>query len=278
MRKIFLSLSFLFFGISLFAQIHETFEGSAFPPTGWSVQRPDGGIGWDTIRLNSTPVPGFNGGFVTSLDTSNKKMVYCSYTTGGAISNNQYLITPQISIQANYNLSFWMRKFGNNADTLSVKISTTTSDVASFSSTLATIGFSVSDSGWVQYTYPLHVYTGQQIYLAFNESVHDNSVDGAALFIDNVEISTVAAIAHEENAFEFSVYPNPATDYVKIKSAKQIDQIKIYTVSGALIENTKIINETAVLPLKNYQEGIYYIQAIGKAGISTQKIVIRSHL
>lgn len=275
MRKIFLSLSFLFFGISLFAQINETFEGSIFPPTGWSIQRPDGGTGWDTIRLGATPVPGFNGGFVTSLDTSNKKMVYCSYTTGGVTSNNQYLITPQISIQANYNLSFWMRKFGNNTDTLRVKISTTTSDVASFSSTLATIGFSVSDSGWIQYTYPLQMYIGQQIYLAFNESVNDNSIDGAALFIDNVEISTVAAITHEKNTFDFAVYPNPATNYIKIESAKQIDQIKIYTASGILIDNTKVITNTAILPLKNYQAGVYYIQAIGKAGMSTQKIVIR---
>lgn len=275
MRKIFLSLSFLFFGISLFAQINETFEGSTFPPTGWSIQRPDGGTGWDTIRLDATPVPGFNGGVVTSLDTSNKKMVYCSYTTGGATSNNQYLITPQISIQANYNLSFWMRKFGNNTDTLRVKISTTTSDVASFSSTLASIGFSVSDSGWIQYTYPLQMYVGQQIYLAFNESVNDNSIDGAALFIDNVEVSTVAAIPHEKNTFDFAVYPNPATNYIKIESAKQIDQIKIYTASGVLIDTAKVIANTTILPLTNYQTGIYYIQAIGKVGMSTQKIVIR---
>jgi M6 family metalloprotease-like protein len=167
----------------------QSFEEANFPPTAWTVQNPIGGTGWESSLVGTTPVPGFTGGDVTSCPGGGNKMALVYYGSGSATSNNQWLISPLIVVSANKVLKFYMRKFGSYADTMFVKVSTTNNQTTSFSSQLAMIGFSAADSGWVQYTYNLAAYTGQQIYIAFNEKITDNQTDGAALFLDMVDIT-----------------------------------------------------------------------------------------
>ncbi|HRZ77074.1 MAG TPA: hypothetical protein P5248_06890, partial [Bacteroidales bacterium] len=46
--------------------INESFEGTTFPPSGWTIQSPDGGTGWARQTVGTTPIPGWNGGTVVS--------------------------------------------------------------------------------------------------------------------------------------------------------------------------------------------------------------------
>ncbi len=173
--------------------IRESFEGTTFPPSGWAQINVSGGTGWARIPVGTTPVPGFNGGEVTATPDGNggSAMAYMDYNLGGATSNDNWLVTLQLlNITANDSLSFWLRKFGNYADNLDVKISTTVNnDASAFNVTVHNFVFAAADSGWVYYSYPIGslVPAGSNIYIGFREHVLDNNVDGAALFVDLVK-------------------------------------------------------------------------------------------
>lgn len=169
----------------------ESFEGT-FPPAGWAKISPDGGTGWTTIVAGTTPFPGWNGGTALVPVGGGNQTAMATYTTGGATSNDQWLVTKQITnIQANDTLKFWLRKFGTYIDKLEVKISTTGQTTpASFTATLATLNFTAADSGAMFYKYPIGsvVPAGSNIYIGFREVVADNINDGALFQLDMVEL------------------------------------------------------------------------------------------
>lgn len=127
-------------------------------------------------------------------------MAFCTWNTGGATSNDQWIVTPQItSIAANATLTFQVRKFGQYLDALNVKVSTTDNQMASFTN-LQAITYAAADTGWFSYSISLAAYANQNIYIAFQEAVADNYNDGAALFLDVIEV-TGANVPVELTAF-----------------------------------------------------------------------------
>lgn len=65
------------------------------------------------------------------------------------------------------------------------------------------------------------------------------------------------------NAQEFSIYPNPASDFVKIKSGKKelIQKIKLHTILGQEVySNEKINNSEFNLPVNGLSKGVYLIK------------------
>lgn len=176
------------------AEFYESFEGGTFPPAGWVKYNPDAGTGWEKITAGTTPLPGWNGGDATPAPVagSGTGMAYATWTTGGAASNDQWLVSPQIGdVQAEDTLKFWMRKFSDlYLDNVDVLISTTGNQMADFTTTVENITYAATDTGWVEYTYVLgdFVSAGSNIYIAWREHVLDNFNDGAAIFLDEVRI------------------------------------------------------------------------------------------
>ncbi len=176
-----------------FSTLDESFEDVTFPPAGWIKASPDGGTGWNRQAAGTTPIPGWTGGTVTTPTGGGIGTAFCTWNTGGATSNDQWLITPQLTnVQANDSLSFWMRKFGAYLDVVDIKISTTTATPAAMTIAVATLNFSAADSGWVFYSYNIGslVSAGANIYIGFQEHVADNTNDGAAIFLDLVKVTS----------------------------------------------------------------------------------------
>lgn len=172
--------------------LDESFENTTFPPAGWSKANPDGGTGWNRQVAGTTPIPGWQGGTITTPNDGGTAVAYCTWNTGGATSNDQWLFTPQISsIEANDSLSFWLRKFGSYLDKLEIRISTTTPTVPAMTVNVADLNFVAADSGWVLYKYRIGnlVPAGSNIYIGFREVVADNFNDGAAFSLDLVKVS-----------------------------------------------------------------------------------------
>ncbi|MGG7470996.1 T9SS type A sorting domain-containing protein [Chryseobacterium arthrosphaerae] len=97
-----------------------------------------------------------------------------------------YLITPLINVTSGVSdhISFWARRRGGNIPGFSLKLSNTTSDIASFTTTLASIT-PPDDTVFYKYTFDLSPYIGQSIRLAlYNSQLGDNRID-----IDKVEIN-----------------------------------------------------------------------------------------
>ena len=178
--------------------LNESFEATAFPPTGWLLLNPGGGTGWNRQVAGTTPVPGFNGGNITVPTGGGSAVAFCNYITGNSSGgssgvSDQWLVTPQITnVQANDSLTFWLRKFGSYADNLNVKISTTTPTVAGMTVSVAAISFTAADSGWVQYKYKIGglVPNGSNIYIGIQEYCANVAVDGASFSLDLVQYTS----------------------------------------------------------------------------------------
>ncbi len=180
--------------------LNESFEGTTFPPAGWIKLSPDGGTGWDRETNGTTPIPGWTGGIITVPPGGGNAVAFCTWTTGGPVFNNQWLITPQLTnMQSGDSLKFWLRFWPDAiySDTIDIKISTTTPTAAAFNINVATIVFpqNSSDTNWTQYKYNIGsmIPSGSNIYIAFRERVNDNLNEGASVSLDLVSVTAGAA-------------------------------------------------------------------------------------
>lgn len=173
-------------------KINEGFEGD-FPPTGWVKLNPDGGTGWTALNSGTTPIPGWQGGTATPAPEGGSKMAFATWNTGGATANDQWIVTPQITVENGDQLKFYMRyAFNSYIDNLDVRISTQSqNNPAHFSTVVAQFNFTTTTTTeWQLMTYNLtdFVPAGSQIYIGFREHVLDNFNDGSAVMLDNVYV------------------------------------------------------------------------------------------
>ncbi len=177
--------------------LNESFENVTFPPAGWLKLNPNGGTGWNRQTAGTSPIPGWIGGTITTPPGGGNAVAFTTWNTGGAVSNNQWLVSPQISNStSDDSLFFWLRFWPSNvySDTVDVKISTTTPTVAGFTINVATIVFprNSPDTNWTEYKYHIGnlMPTGSNYYIAFVERVLDNFNDGASVSLDLVSVNS----------------------------------------------------------------------------------------
>lgn len=106
-----------------------------------------------------------------------------SYFKGSSKTADRWLVTPAITLNEAQNpvLVFRVKSLDNkNRDNMTVKISTTDNQKASFSKTLQAVSRAKTD--WSYYTVDLSEYKGQEIFLAFVQ----NSKDCYAIGLDDV--------------------------------------------------------------------------------------------
>jgi hypothetical protein len=174
----------------------QDFEGETFPPTGWAKINPDDGTGWKIVTSGTSPVPGWTSGTVTGSPDGGTKMAFCTWDTGGATANDQWLVSPKITVGEDYQLSFYLRLYtANYDDNVDILVSKGAQDVTGdFSITLANLAFTTgSSTEWTLYTYDLtahaEINVDDEIYIAFREHVADNYDEGSAIFLDQVKIT-----------------------------------------------------------------------------------------
>jgi len=148
-KNIFTLAAMMFMTISMFAQwdIDEGFEGTVFPPTGWIVDNTNGGETW---VLNTDPA---------YAHTGSNTAIY----TPSMPAADDWLITPQVSVQSGDILTFWARSHLTFTQNFNVMLSTSGTAVEDFTVTLGN-----ESIGWAEYLefeYDLSSYPGD-VYLA----------------------------------------------------------------------------------------------------------------
>jgi hypothetical protein len=69
---------------------------------------------------------------------------------------------------------------------------------------------------------------------------------------------------------DLAIYPNPATDIIKVNSAIRINKIELYNSLGALLNEVHDVNEINV---SNYNSGIYFLRISSETKSITKKII-----
>lgn len=149
--------------ISEFALL-EGFEGTVFPPAGWSIYDGDGGYTW--VRSTSTPHTG-----------AAHASIYYNST-----AHDDWLITPKLAPSAtNHTFSFYGRNRSSSwPEQFNVLVSTTDNNITSFTAIASNVDTGLTD--YMLHSYNLTPYIGQQIYVA----IQAISAGQWELYIDDV--------------------------------------------------------------------------------------------
>jgi len=227
----------------------ESFEGT-FPPAGWSVQSPDGGTGWAQVANGTTPLDGWTGGVQDIPVGGGNFAAYCTYTTGGTASNDQWLISPQFMVTSGDSLKFNLWWFGAYQDSLFVMLSTSTNAIGSFSTTLLAVDTNNLSpmASWKKYSINLTPYAGQNVYVAFREKISDNVAMGAYFALDLVSMGVPAPndVAMQSIDVASIIAPgsvNPTATVSNVGSAAQTFNVTMEITGG--YTSTKTITSLA---------------------------------
>ncbi len=69
------------------------------------------------------------------------------------------------------------------------------------------------------------------------------------------------------------IFPNPANDYITVKSDNTIEKIKILDLNGRIVFQSDNNSETNVIDIKYFLKGIYFLKIESNENISIHKIL-----
>ena len=185
MKKQLLALAILGSSIASAQTWSQNFSSATPPniPGGWAQNNVDGFTVTSALSSYSFGTNAWvTRDFSLSDPTHGKVAASTSYYTPAHISND-WLITPSFTVPANAVIE-WEAFAPDQSypDGYDVKISTTGTAVADFSTTLQSIG--AENSAWTTRGLSLNAYAGQTVYIAFV----NNSNDMYLLFLDNIKV------------------------------------------------------------------------------------------
>jgi PKD repeat protein len=140
---------------------------------------------------------------------SGSKYAACFSSADPTYLNNDWLITPQISLNDSYVLSFWAKSYTDQygLERFNVGISTTGTNTSDFT-IISTSPYEQAPTTWTEYSFDLSSYLGQDVYIA----IQCVSADAFFLMIDDFVIG---------DSFNRSI-SNPVASQVNGKNKKEI--------------------------------------------------------
>ena len=137
---------------------------------------------WSTIHVSGN-------NYWSASSSYHHTGAYSAYIQWANSGHENYLVTPQLTPETGDSLIFWVASQSWAGTTLSVKVSTTTTEGSAFSTTLAsyttgssgTIG-TTSTSTFVRKAIDVSSYVGQNIFIAF----HVSDDNGSSIILDDV--------------------------------------------------------------------------------------------
>lgn len=228
------------------------------------------------------------------------------FTYGGATETNgrEYLQVPLIEpLQSGgYVISFWASladEFQYAVGSIGAYLSDTLVIHDQFNSVLevepsiqSPLGLIMSDKDiWYHITDTFSTrYGGEQYLLIGNfKSTADsdtllvptgaNNRFQSYYYIDDVSVVAIDSIPSsigDKETFDFSVYPNPATEALQIKSAKELVGVRVLDMRGRSVFTESIAANTHTVDLKSIQAGMYILEVTDREGRRATKRIVKT--
>lgn len=212
--------------------------------------------GWELIATQD----GYVAGAASYFDEPNTADRWL-YTSPIALTNNNYIQFYANSVNTSY------------PETMEVLVSPNAGKATTdFSTVLTTIDAVGADK--TTYTLDLSNYTSDTVRFAF----HLISDDAYFAILDNVQIlgsaSEVApsSLNNVISNASFSVYPNPATDFVTLSNANG-SQVKVIDIMGRVVMQQTINSNSQQISTKALENGVYMLQVTNNGNTTTQKLI-----
>ena len=93
------------------------------------------------------------------------------------------------------------------------------------------------------------------------------------VYIDNIYVYRAATASVEDNLFNVSLYPNPASNRLNISAANTIQNAEIYNVLGKKVMSVNINKANGYIDVSNLSSGIYLIKYNVNDKVGTAKFI-----
>ena len=229
----------------------EDFEGGTLGD--WTPHSVTGDQVWEPYTYNDNTfakMSGYDSGSHANEDwLVSPELDFTNYVSGDFTFDNAY----------KYDGNPLMLLVSTDYDGTSSPETFTWNDITS-SATWSDGNFSWVPSGDVN----LNDYLGQKIYLAFKYTSTDDA--SSTWEVDNMFVYGVKSVGISENSADaISVYPNPATEYITLKTSSN-GNASIMDASGRVVINTRIVSGSNIINIANLPTGIYFVNTIMEDG------------
>ena len=256
----------------------ESFELSLLPECWSLIDEDQDGYNWDVsyqvLDENGITVPGNTGvGYITSASFDNAE---------GVLNPDNYLVLPQLDIQPNEDLSFYVGAIDPSyfLENYSVLLSTTGNNPEDFTDTLLT---EVLAAHVFQFReIDLFDYEGMQVYIAFN---HHNSSNQFQIRLDDVlypttleECEILLSLAEIGDEFvELKIFPNPSQGIFTLENSdSRIEEIIVFGATGIQVWNQQYSDrsQSQRVDLSNLSKGIYTMKVKTNEYTTSKRVII----
>lgn len=254
-----LGLGAFYFGQTTIFQ--ENFE----PATAalWQNTDRDGdGEKWEFYNAEVDEMPAFSGGFATSWSWYFE-----------AFTPDNTLTSPPVTLPETSDLLYLKFKVGAFDEELfqehyAVYIIPADSP---FSGTEFPVFEETLDAGYTQIAKNVLVditsFSGQEVRIVLR---HYNCTDIAFIAFDDIEIYQIPSLSTENSLkSKVEIYPNPTSDFIKIKNAGKIDFVRIFDLSGKMVKETKASD----IDVRSLSAGQYILNIHSGNEINSQKFI-----
>ncbi len=256
----------------------ESFELSLLPECWSLIDEDQDGYNWDVsyqvIDENGITDSGNTGvGYLTSASFDNAE---------GVLNPDNYLVLPQLDIQPNEDLSFYVGAIDPSyfLENYSVLLSTTGNNPEDFTDTLLT---EVLAAHVFQFReIDLFDYEGMQVYIAFN---HHNSSNQFQIRLDDVlypttleECEILVSLAEIGDEFvELKIFPNPSQGIFTLENSdSRIEEIIVFGATGIQVWNQQYSDrsQSQRVDLSNLSKGVYTMKLKTNEYTTSKRVII----
>ncbi len=255
----------------------ESFELPELPECWSTINADEDEYDWENfyqVQINGATVHGHTGiGFMASASFDNADL---------ALTPDNFLILPQLSIQAGENLTYHVAGLDPDWSFEHYAVVLSTSGNAAEDFTEVLLDETIESSGFVEKIVSLESYVGQEVYIAFR---HFESTNQFQIRIDDVQYPTtvsdcsiIVSVQDPLKPQEFNLFPNPSAGIVTIETKSVNDQVfSIYNMVGEVVysENVKANTGRVSIDLSNLSKGMYTSTLESKGKVITKKLILR---
>lgn len=196
----------------------------------------------------------------------------CMASADPTYLNNDWLISPQITLGMNSALTFWVKSYTDDygLERYNVLVSTTDMEPGSFT-LISGPGYQQAPTTWTEVSFDLSEYDGQTVYVA----IQCVSADAFVFMVDDISVSFIVGTPEQSLDAGITIFPNPVSDQLNITSGSEMTQIEIFNQLGQKVYSQIVKDTNFNLKTTGFNAGVYHIRIFTDKGIVTEKIMVK---
>ena len=178
------------------------------------------------------------------------------------------IFTTTATLDKSFNHKFSNHATGGDGETSAIQFSTTNASNPSLPDP--------NPGSWISYDIPFSSWAAAAANgITLRDEIAQYLITSnlGTVYIDNIYVYRAATASVEDNLFNVSLYPNPASNRLNISAANTIQNAEIYNVLGKKVMNVTINKTSESIDISNLASGVYMIKYNIENSIGTAKFI-----